>query len=431
MKPRTKQQREVFALSEKLPELTVTQKQWAEHKCKVSLGCNSGSKIWCLHCNAMFKSNKNETTTCPHCGSHLKVNESKIRTYKAYNYFTIITTCKGWQVIRHFQTFQYAKKNSHNEINMLEIVQVWLNDKGEYQVIARKQHLMNMYCNYDSCWDWTSDLEIRDINKKYGRLYEKYDLFPLHIYPRMKTLPILRRNGFSNEFYLSPFTSFYYLIKDWQFEVLWKNKQISLLKRLCKLRAYNELFDKRWNSIKIAIRHHYQIQDANLWIDYWDLLNRFGYDTNNPHYICPKDLKVAHDEMVKKKEKADESERLKKMIADNKEYIEKKGKFFGVCFTTKDKDIVVSVIKSVKDIYDEGKAMHHCVFANEYHKKDGSLILTAKDNTGERLETIEVDLETFNIIQSRGKFNQNTPYHDRIVSLVKRNMKKIKKIAVA
>ena len=80
---------------------------------------------------------------------------------------------------------------------------------------------------------------------------------------------------------------------------------------------------------------------------------------------------------------------------------------------------------------EEGETMYHCVFANKYYKKEKLLILTAKNNKGERLETIEVDLEKFSIIQSRGKFNNSTPYHDKIVSLVNKNMRKIKKIADA
>ena len=428
MKPRTKQQREVYVLSKQLPPLSETQKKWAEDNCKAKIGCNSGTKTWCLHCNSMFKTT--DKAICPHCGSHLEIKDSKVRTFRAYNYFSIITTFKGWQVIRHFQTYQFAKKNSHNEINICEIIQIWMNEKGEYQVIARKQHSMNSYWNYDACWDWMSYLEIRVIDKKYGRMYEKYDLFPYHIYPRMKTLPILRRNGFSNEFYAPPFTSFYYLIKDWQFEVLWKNKQVSLIKRKHKRRMV-EIDKDFWNIIKIANKHHYQVSDADMWCDYISLLKRFGYDTSNPHYICPKDLTAAHDAMVKKKEKQDKIERMKQALKDNEQYIEHKGKFFGLCFISAEKDIEIKVITSLNEMYNEGKEMHHCVFANEYYKKYDSLILTAKDNHGIRLETIEVDLKNFNVVQSRSKFNGVSPQHDRIVSLVKKNMKKIKKIAVA
>lgn len=53
------------------------------------------------------------------------------------------------------------------------------------------------------------------------------------------------------------------------------------------------------------------------------------------------------------------------------------------------------------------------------------LILSAKIN-GERIETIEIDLRTFSIVQSRGKHNQNSQYHDKIIALLKNNMWQIK-----
>ncbi|MBR5476674.1 MAG: PcfJ domain-containing protein [Bacteroidaceae bacterium] len=69
-----------------------------------------------------------------------------------------------------------------------------------------------------------------------------------------------------------------------------------------------------------------------------------------------------------------------------------------------------------------GKAMHHCVFANEYHKKKDSLILSARDRQGNRIETVEVNTKTFQVVQSRGIRNQNTAHHNEIINLVNQNM---------
>ena len=68
---------------------------------------------------------------------------------------------------------------------------------------------------------------------------------------------------------------------------------------------------------------------------------------------------------------------------------------------------------------------HHCVFSNSYHLKPDSLIMSASVN-GKKTETVEVNLKTFTVVQSRGKFNKNTAYHDRIISLVNKNMHLIK-----
>ncbi len=67
---------------------------------------------------------------------------------------------------------------------------------------------------------------------------------------------------------------------------------------------------------------------------------------------------------------------------------------------------------------EEGKKMHHCVFSAGYYKRDDSLILSARDQQGNRIETIELSLKTMKIIQSRGRFNTSTPLHDDILNLV-------------
>ena len=74
----------------------------------------------------------------------------------------------------------------------------------------------------------------------------------------------------------------------------------------------------------------------------------------------------------------------------------------------------------------EVNEMHHCVFANEYYKRLDSLLLTAKVN-GERAETIEVDLKRYKLVQSRGICNNNSEYHNEIISLINENMNVIRK----
>ena len=60
---------------------------------------------------------------------------------------------------------------------------------------------------------------------------------------------------------------------------------------------------------------------------------------------------------------------------------------FGVEFS--DGEICIKVLDSVEAIRQEGEAMHHCVFTNEYYLKADSLILSATID-GKRIETIEV-----------------------------------------
>ena len=75
--------------------------------------------------------------------------------------------------------------------------------------------------------------------------------------------------------------------------------------------------------------------------------------------------------------------------------------------------------------YEEGKAMRHCVFTNDYFKRENSLVLSARIGD-ERIETIEISLETFEIIQSYGVMNQCTRYHEQIIDLVNRNIRLVR-----
>lgn len=69
--------------------------------------------------------------------------------------------------------------------------------------------------------------------------------------------------------------------------------------------------------------------------------------------------------------------------------------------------------------------MHHCVYTNAYYNDENSLILSARID-GERIETVEVDLQTLKVVQSRGVCNSNTEYHDRIIKLVEDNAEQIR-----
>lgn len=76
---------------------------------------------------------------------------------------------------------------------------------------------------------------------------------------------------------------------------------------------------------------------------------------------------------------------------------------------------------------EEGEYMHHCVFSNEYYKKKDSLILSAKNEDGERIETIEILLNTGKVNQCFGKFNKFTEHHEKILKIVNDNMNQIMK----
>lgn len=130
--------------------------------------------------------------------------------------------------------------------------------------------------------------------------------------------------------------------------------------------------------------------------------------------------KCVHDEEA--------AARRREIVAEYEgKYREDKGRYLGLMIT--DGKITIRPLQSVADFVAEGEAMHHCVFDNGNYKRADTLILSARDNDDKRIETIELNLETFNVLQSRGVCNGITQKHDAILGLVNSNMNRIMKLA--
>lgn len=163
-----------------------------------------------------------------------------------------------------------------------------------------------------------------------------------------------------------------------------------------------------------------------MYLDYLDFLRYFKKDLHNAHYVCPKNLKREHDRLMKKKreilKREEEQVRAKQALEDEKLFQELKKDFFGIVIS--DGELEIKALESVVQHEEEGDAMHHCVFTSKYYLKPESLILSAQIE-GKRVETVEVNIKTKKVVQSRGVCNNTTEYHDRIVNLVNRRVKKL------
>lgn len=279
------------------------------------------------------------------------------------------------------------------------------------------------------CSGWCGNLEIR--NKIVGSYYRigDNDVYCDKYHPDSVFKPQYTRMGIDYRLHgLSFLDAINAIPVNPKLETLLKAKRYDLLSHWYSLRYKVSSY---WPSIKICLRNKYKIKDASMWFDYLDLLTRYHKDLHNAYYVCPTNLKRAHDLYVAKKKRDDEKARkardmqrlleLKKYAED---YIKEKSKFFDLKLS--DGKIVVIPLKSLEEFQQEGEIMHHCVFSNEYFKKKDSLILSARIGK-KHIETVEVNLKTFSIVQSRGVCNKNTEYHDSIVKLVNNNMNLIRK----
>ena len=424
MKPRTRIQKEIAQLSKRLPKLSKAQRAYAfEHCFKHYAHRTKKGIITCLECGHQWKSRHHLTesvcgSVCPYCGKQLEMLDTRKRVFREWDYLCIITISKQYQVIRYFQINMYRKVGQMAEYSAKEVFQRWIAPNGQTETIARLRCYSLFY--YD-IWNVNSKMEIRSNNQ-----HHVYDVKPRYIYPKMHIIPELKRNGFDGNLHsLSPFDLFTAILKNNKQETLLKTGQMAVLRY--SINSHFKL-ENYWASLKICIRNGYPITDASMWKDYIDLLRHFGKETNNSKYVCPTDLQAEHDRLVRKKNEQREREELAKArakaIENENKYRELKGKFFGIFFT--DGTIQVRVLESVNEFAEEGTAMHHCVFSNAYYLKADSLILSATIE-GKRIETIEISLKKMKVVQSRGVCNKNTEYHDRIVSLVNKNMKLIRK----
>lgn len=419
MKPRNKFQHAVVKASKSLPPLTEAQIKWGYQNCFDHIGRRTREGvITCTECGHSWKGEGELINTllgceCPHCHAKLTVQTTRKRTFKQTEYFGIVTTCKGVQVVRVLLAKCTAKVGELPRYTCHEVMQRWLAPNGKYATIARLRQTMGTL--YLDSWCFTSCLELRVESWIYKQIE------PNVIYNRQRVIPALKKRGYKSINGLPPFKLLCALLTNNKLETIIKSEQLDLL-RFFLDNGCNKI-DDYWQSICICNRNGYKVKDASLWCDYIDFLRFFGKDLHNAKYVCPADLKAEHDRYMYKKAKA-EVQRQKETDDSFKEkearYKDSKGAFFGLNFT--DGMIEIHVLESVEEMILEGKAMHHCV--GGYYDKEDSLILSASIDE-QKIETVEVSLSQLQVIQCRGTCNKNTRFHDQIVELVRRNMKLI------
>jgi DNA-directed RNA polymerase subunit RPC12/RpoP len=423
MKPRTKLQVEVMAKSQELHYEENFILEWAKVDCLQHKGYATKSRVVCMDCGGRFSSElvKRKYAVCPHCGQKLSIEHSRKTTFEQDIYVGYAQVIGEYQVVRYFEIQSYHKADKPTKYFSWEILQHWIREDGKHETVARN-HTANWYCD-----SWNGDMSIRKDYHSYYENAKKYDIYTEAFHPQSVFRDQYKKHGINRHLAGLTFMEAIKTIPDNpRFETLLKSKQYNLLSVFYD-RKY--VRDGYWPAIKICIRNKYIVKDAKMWIDYIDLLSYFNKDLHNSHYVCPKDIKQEHDRyMIKKREvenrRAENAKRERAKEA-NKQYIETKGAFFGICFG--DGKIKIKVLESVQEFMKEGDTLHHCVFTNNYYSHQDALILSARINN-QPIETIEVSLSKMKIEQSRGLQNAPSQYHEKIIALVNRNLHKIKEV---
>ena len=375
---------------------------------------------YCLECGAKLETNPHDGLVCPHCGRKLKIINGNNVQPLIVDYGIVVTTYRGCQVLRLFTVHKRYYKRSAATFFTAEVAQTWLREDGAMATLRLKHS--NFMCYDLDRWDFFGPMGLHSFRECEGvfTLMQRYS----SVYPRQHIIPRLKRNGLRNFGFrakscsVNPVMLMRAVLTDYRAESLLKHGQHDALYALVN----SESAAKYWPQMKIAMRHGYIISDWQLWRDTMSMLAELGFDTHSPHYVCPDDLKRLHDRLVARR-KAEELRRERERVAEEEAaYARMRGPLVGICIVGR--GITVRSLDSVAAVFDEGAAMHHCVYRAGYYKNKDSLLLSATAD-GKRLETVEVNMKTWKVAQSRGHCNLPSERHKDIVALVEKCIRRV------
>lgn len=413
MRPRTKFQFDVIERSKQLRNLDDFMRDWVKSDIVQYAGFATKNRVVCMQCGEKFSPElvSRKRAVCPHCSTKLKIEVSRKTTDKQTFYTSYAQTYCEYQVVRYFIHYCYFGAGKQAKIGSWEIMQLWIKDNGKYEIVGQN-HCLTHYCD-----TWTGDLEIRKEQSYYNG--SKYDIWPDKYHPKSVFKDRYTKYGINADLDGLTFTKAIKVIpNNPRLETLLKCKQYNLL----NLFTNQRLTDRYWSAVKICIRNKYMVKDAQMWVDYVDLLLHFNKDIHNAKYVCPTNLKKEHDRLVKKKrdiQRKRDAERKRQQAQEwETQFKALKGHLIGIVF--QEDNLTIKTLDSVQEYLEEGDALHHCVFTNEYFLKKESICLSARMK-GEPVETIELSLKDMRIVQCHGNHNQPSKHHDKIIEAVNKN----------
>jgi len=424
LKPRNKLEKEVVSLHEKLRPLSKTELSWIKNQFVKSV-YRTKKQFTCCECSHTWPIKNmqwvQQPPTCPKCSSKLKFLKGRYRTFEQKDYFSFIQKIKNFQVVRVCFCTKNEKAGNKANYYTREVYQNWIRDDGRK---TRMAVWVNGMSFYGDIWGHGDKMEIKNDHSRYSN--------PSYIYPRITTLPVIRRNGFTGIFYeIMPHNFFHEILRSSKSETLLKAKQIDLF-------YYNTYFSNGydatavsefWKEIKIVIRNNYIVADAESWFDHLNLLKALKRDTLNAKNICPANFEKEHQRIIKiRREKRRQEDLIKlkaKITTDQRCYGIEKKKYFDLAF--KGDNVKITFFKRIRTLMKESSKLNICAFENNYHKKKDSLLFSAKVKN-QTIEIIEYSLCRKKVVQSRGLNNTRSEYHKEILKIMKKNNNQIRKV---
>lgn len=320
---------------------------------------------------------------------------------------------------REYQVFRYFRIEVHKckPTTCREMQQIWYG-KGKEVVISRRrtQYAIDSFAPY-------SDMEIRRIGFRYAytnpsdigiwtmdivSLRPEWNRKDLHQIGRISQISEIQKART-----LSPYMETLY------------NQHHGIFCKLINTIGGRAMHDCQ-NEIKVALRHHYTFPKPSIWRDTIGLARRLHIETRNPYYCAPGDVSALHDQLLRRRQKMNEKEKMKRIEKEINRYESKYYKHIKpfLDLLISNGTLTIVPLSSVREIKTEGDMMHHCVFECEYYKKTDVLLMSAQID-GKHLETIEFSLKEMKILQCRGLQNRYTEHHEEILELLNSNKEHI------
>ena len=418
MKPRTRIQKRVEELRHKLPALSAKQKKHIR-SLTVPIGKHLRASLYCLECGHVHRGFTDcavKTHKCEGCKETLTIDRER-GVNRQEDDMNIITTCGEFQVLRLFEVVKISARKSKPHYWETECFQIWI--RKDYKTVFVHGYSFGAYGTYTAT---NNNFSIKPTNLSLLRRYS-WEIYPeqkwhdwfLERLPNGMNLVTLSKSfevHHSIKKSMLTFTRlFYYYGADYFAEVLLKTNQISAFQYL----GWSYDIEPYKPIIAICNRHKFIIKDFDLWRDMIRMMNDLGMDIRNPKYICPDDLKEMHDfvsEKMKAKRLKDESEKEKEEI---RIYHKRMAKYRE--FVLKDKTLEIRPLLTIKDVYNEGEKMKHCIYSNGYYSRKNYALFTSSVK-GEPAESIVIDESTLSIREARGYKNEETRYHNRIIKTI-------------
>lgn len=442
MKPRSKMQIRYVSMAERLPDITGKVLEWAKSTLfedkKVGYYDRRSRRVWCMCCGHQGEASDSPLVNavayeCSGCGRLLSVYKGHYRQQMHWEkWFYVVDVFEGVQVVRMYEASRRIDESGEPaRYGVRELFQKWLDDSGK-EVITSRPYVRFFNCLYFRTGE---PYGIAEHNESCNGMYHYPDLFVCRnyrMYPEVRLSPLLRRNGCSKRLlsyiehrYVDVFEAMQKIMTDNTVETLVKIRQNALAVYYLKQPSFN--MRDYMHAVNICTRNSYRVKDADMWLDYIHSLIITGTDSHNAKYVCPPDLRKAHDRMMERLGTCPHSngEIHIGTAARAADYRDKMKRFDGLVIMSE--VFSVTPVMNLAALKKEGEEMAHCVYKNKYDKRN-SLIMSVRARTRkkERIATVEVGLDSFTVLQCRGKNNAVPKFHREIQDLVSANMNKIR-----